>query len=371
MNNENINWINYPNYAFFENISSMSLTKLNKYKNIVIFDLDGTIIKTKSGKVFPTNFNDWLFNYENIVSTINGMNDTIVGIISNQKGLKTKSQIEDWQNKINNIMKSIKFNFVFSSFKDDRYRKPMIGSWELLKERFNSLDIAKLNITYVGDAAGREGDHTDTDLKFALNCNFKFSTPEKFFKIKVPKKNMTITYPELSYFTKIQFNNIIKEITNEIKDNNKVLIVMIGFPGCGKSYLRKLFINEFNKFKYNNKDDIKNKNINNNIINKHDKDINFIIDDNTNTNLKSRNELYKIYQNHYKIGIYFNYEIDLAMHLNYIRMYWYGAELVKKVVYNTLNKNFDIPDNKEFNLLITLDKIIPEFNMETSMKYYF
>jgi hypothetical protein len=50
-------------------------------------------------------------------------------------------------------------------------------------------------------------------------------------------------------------------------------------------------------------------------------------------------------------------------------MYWYGAELVKKVAYYTLNKKFDVPDNKEFDLLIQLDKIIPDF--ETSMKYYF
>jgi hypothetical protein len=138
-----------------------------------------------------------------------------------------------------------------------------------------------------------------------------------------------------------------------------------------ESYLRKLFINENNNFKYINNDDIKNKIINDKLINKHNKEINYIIDDNTNTTLKSRNDISKIYKDHFKIGIYFNYDIDTSMHLNYMRMFWYGYSLIKKVAYNTLNKKFNIPTEKEFDLLIELNKIIPEFDLETSVKYYF
>lgn len=365
MNNK---WINSSNYTFYDNLSN---TNLNNNKNIVIFDLDGTIIKTKSGKIFPTNKNDWIFNYDNVISVMNNLENTIIGIISNQKGLKSDTQIKDWQDKINNICKSVNFHFVFASFKDDRYRKPMISSWDFIKEKFKNLNIPNSNITYVGDAAGREGDHSDTDLKFSLNCGFKFSTPEKFFGSKVSKQTLTITYPELTYYTKTNFNNVSKEIINKFKENEKVLVVMVGFPGCGKSYLRKLFINEYSNFKYTNKDDIKNKVINNNLVSKHDENIDFVIDDNTNMSLKNRKDLFKIYKSHYKIGIYFDYEIDLAMHLNFMRMYWYGAELIKKVAYYTLNKNFDIPNEKEFDMFVRLDKVIPDFNFETSMKYYF
>ena len=369
MNNRiNEKWNNYNSFSFYNNISSI---KINNCKNIVIFDLDGTIIKTKSGKTFPINSNDWIFNYDNVSEIINNLENTIVGIITNQKGLKSDSMIKDWQNKLDNITKNINIHFIFSSFKDDRYRKPMIGSWEFLKETFKEFNnFSNNNIFYIGDAAGREGDHTDTDLKFALNCNFKFNTPEKFFKIKMSKQNLTITYPELEYYTKTDFNKILKNITSNFH-KQKILITMIGFPGCGKSYLRKYFINNDSKFKYTNKDDIKQKIKNDNLITKHNKDINFIIEDNTNTNLKNRNELYKIYNSHYKIGIYFNYELDLAMHLNYMRMYWYGTELIKKVAYYTLNKNFDIPSEKEFDAFIKLDKLIPDFNLENNLKYYF
>jgi bifunctional polynucleotide phosphatase/kinase len=368
MSNKTEKWINLESFTLFNNFSNI---KIGNCKNVIIFDLDGTIIKTKSGKTFPTNFNDWVFNYGNVVEKINSVDNAIIGIISNQKGIKSDSQLKDWQTKLTNIMSQIKFHFVFASCKDDRYRKPMIGSWEYIKDNFlKELNIPTNQIIYVGDACGRTGDHADTDIKFAYNCGFKFSTPEKFFNIKVGKQIASITYPELEYYTKVEFNKMIKSIT-DCFNKDKILITMIGFPGCGKSFMRKYLINSYPDFKYINKDDAKSKIINDNLVSKKDPNIRFIIDDNTNTNLKNRTELYKLYKSHFKIGIYFDYELDLAMHLNYMRMYWYGAELIKKVAYHTLNKNFDIPNEKEFDLFVKLDKLIPDFNLESTMKYYF
>jgi bifunctional polynucleotide phosphatase/kinase len=361
-------WINNESFTLFDNISDL---KLNNWNNIVIFDLDNTIIKTKSGKVFPDSSTDWIFNYNNVVETFNKLDKTIFGIISNHKGIKTNKQLNDWQIKLNSIMKQINFHFVFASLTDNRYRKPMVGSWEYIKENFlKGLNITNNEIIYVGDACGRDGDFSDTDIKFAYNSGFKFNTPERFFNIKIPKQIASITYPELEYYTKTEFNKIMNQIIKCFNKEN-ILIVMIGLPSCGKSFIRKFLINLNSNFKYINKDDIKIKIINKNIINKHNENINYIIDDNTNTTFKNRNELCKIYNSHFKIGIYFDYELDLAMHLNYMRMYWYGAELIKKVAYYTLNKNFDKPNETEFDLLIKLNKIIPDFNLESTMKYYF
>ena len=370
MNNKNFGkWINADNFTFYDNISSL---KPDNYKNIVIFDLDGTIVKTKSGKIHPLDSDDWIFNYDTVTEKFNGLDKTIVGVISNQKGIKSINKLIEWQTKLKNIMKHINFHFIFASLKDDRYRKPMIGSWEYIKDNYLKGFNIQLdnNITYVGDACGREGDFSDTDLKFAYNCEFKFSVPEKFFNIKVPKQIASITYPELKYYSKIEFNKITDQII-KCFNKDKILVTMIGFPGCGKSFLRKFLVNSNPNFKYFNKDDVKAKIINDNLISKNNSTINYIIDDNTNTTLKSRNEIFKLYNNHYKIGIYFDYEIDLAMHLNYIRMYWYGAELIKKVAYFTINKKFDKPDEREFDLLIKLDKILPDFNLNSSFKYYF
>ena len=361
-------WINNETFTLFDNVSNLNL---NNWNNIVIFDLDNTVIKTKSGKIFPINENDWIFNFNNIIEILNKLDKTIIGIISNQKGIKNDNKLKEWQSKLNSIMTQINFHFVFASITDNRYRKPMIGSWEYIKDNFlKGLNITNKEIIYVGDACGREGDFSDTDIKFAYNCGFKFNTPEKFFNILIPKQIASITYPELEYYTKTEFNKFMNQIT-KCFDKENILIVMIGLPGCGKSFIRKNLINFNSNFKYINKDDIKKKIINNNIINKHNLNINYIIDDNTNTTLKNRNELYKIYNSHFKIGIYFDYELDIAMHLNYMRMYWYGSELIKKVAYYTLNKKFDKPNEKEFNLFINLNKIIPDFNLESNMKYYF
>jgi bifunctional polynucleotide phosphatase/kinase len=35
---------------------------------------------------------------------------------------------------------------------------------------------------FVGDAAGRKGDHSDTDRKWAINAGLRFHVPEELFK---------------------------------------------------------------------------------------------------------------------------------------------------------------------------------------------
>ncbi|XP_062101640.1 polynucleotide 3'-phosphatase ZDP-like isoform X3 [Humulus lupulus] len=50
---------------------------------------------------------------------------------------------------------------------DDPYRKPKPGMWHLLEKHFNSgISIDMDQYFYVGDATGRENDHSDTDIKF-------------------------------------------------------------------------------------------------------------------------------------------------------------------------------------------------------------
>lgn len=362
----NNKWIQNETFLFYNNVPTDNLTK---WKKIIIFDLDGTLIKTKSGKKFPSNSDDWVFNYDSVIQTIDNLTNTIVGIISNQKGIKNSTLANEWKKKINNILSYINVHFVFASLKDSRHRKPMIGSWQYIKE--NSLSgINTNNILYVGDACGRLEDFSDTDLKFAHNCEFKFKTPEKFFSIKTKPYKMTLTYPELEYYSKVEFDNTINLIIEQSK-KNQVLIIMGGLPGCGKSFLRKYLIEKMPNFKYVNKDDIKNHVVSNNLIKKHDSSINWIIDDNTNLSNTSRQELFKIYESHYKIGIFFDYSIDLAMHLNYARMFWYGGELIKKVAYYTLNKKYVEPNKNDYNLFVKFEKILPYLKINSSMKYYF
>jgi len=366
----NKNWINSNNFIYYYSPDLIQSQSIN-YTKIIIFDLDYTICKTKSGKVFPTNKDDWEFLFPNIIDTINNLdNKTIIGICSNQKGIKSIEQINDWKTKLNNIITHFnKFHFIFASLKDDRYRKPMIGSWDFIKDNIlTGISTSNCEITYIGDACGRPSDHSDTDIKFAYNSQFKFKTPEQFFKIKVQKQIASISYPDIEYLSIKQFNDKISNIKN-LLSNDKVFIMMIGFPASGKSFLRKYIINFEKKFNYYNKDEKKFESVN--TTNNMNTTNNFIIDDNTNMNLKKRKQILDKYSSSYKIGIFFDYSIDLCMHLNYMRMYWYGHELIKKVGYNVLNKTYSKPTANEFDSLITIDKVLPQFNLKIPFKYYF
>lgn len=347
---------------------------------VYLFDLDLTLIKTKSGKKFPTSKTDWEFLNSQVITKLNKLaqNDNYAfGIISNQKGLKTLAQITDWEDKLNQVAKQIKIHWVFASVSDDRFRKPMCGSYEYIKSRMTNIDWEKLNaqsqIYYIGDAFGRKDDFSDTDIKYAINCGFKPKTPEIFFGIEASSEhNAIITYPAINYFDKVEQDNWFKIFDDIIKSNSKVLIMTIGLPASGKSFFRKELIKRYPQFSYSNNDDLNDKVLSRNLIKKITPSYDFVIDDNTNVDKIARNAKLKQFESHYKVGVWFDYDLELCWHLNWMRMYWFGGKLLPKVTYYTLNKKFDQTDlNKEFDKFVKVDKVFGEFNLNNQMQYYF
>jgi bifunctional polynucleotide phosphatase/kinase len=392
------------------------------FKNIYLFDLDDTIIKTKSGKTFAISSTDWEFLDKNVVSKINKLydNNNFIGIISNQKSLKSEFLINNWTKKINDITKILKVHVVFASTTDNKYRKPMPGSLDGIMRLSVPPDTAGLSSAqvlmkageidkyfvankikfgekskkyYIGDALGRDGDHSDTDLKFAKNCNLIIKSPETFFSLPNKNNKASITYPILQYYSKKEQNDILNKLFNviskNISDNKKTLIMCIGLPACGKSYIRNIILKKFSEFKYTNNDDIndyKKNNIKNEFFNKlilDNKNLlnnNFIFDDNTNFNHKKRNKYLEEFKYYFKIVILFDLNMDICMHLNYMRMFYFNKPLISKVVYRTLLKsNPDIFNNKfeEFNYSININKLFNAFNPTNfnnenyNLKYFF
>ena len=143
-------------------------------------------------------------------------------------------------------------------------------------------------------------------------------------------------------------------------------------PACGKSFIRKELIKRFPQFAYSNNDDIHNNVQSRMLIKKISTNYDFIIDDNTNLIKSEREAKLKEFESYYKIGIWFNYELEVCWHLNWMRMYWFGEKLLPKVIYYTLNKKF-IPDDidKGFDKFIEISKIFREFNFDNKIKYYF
>ncbi len=368
---DNFIWkqLNFGIYGYNENITK---TNNNNIQKICIFDLDNTIIKTKSGNVFPKNLNDWKFLFNNTIETFKQEN-IIYGIVSNQNGLKTESKKNDWITKLNNIIKFIPIHFVFASTENNKYRKPLPNSWYFIKEHilFNvNVKLLEENkkIYYIGDACGRDNDFSDTDLKYALNLNIKFKTPEKYF-LKTKNETINVSYPNFEYYSNDEFNEILNKIINLM--DKKIIIVMVGFPASGKSFLRNQLISLNNNFKYFNNDDINNHVNSNNLIKKISNEHNYIINDNTNLLLKHRIDINKLPE-HYKLCIYFNHSTEVLQYLNYHRMYYNEQNLISSVVYRMLNSKITKNDKNldEFDEIIEINKIFPQFN-NNNVKYLF
>eukprot|EP00210_Caulerpa_lentillifera_P002574 g2469.t1 len=68
---------------------------------------------------------------------------------------------------------------IYISTSRDTFRKPETGMWDFFLNKHQEVD-KKLSF-YVGDAAGRPKDFSDSDLKFAENIGLAFFTPEDYF----------------------------------------------------------------------------------------------------------------------------------------------------------------------------------------------
>lgn len=103
---------------------------------IAAFDMDGTIITTRSGHVFPTDCNDWKINSLEISKTIRTLseNNYKIVIFTNQGGIGRYNVDEiSFKEKIENIFNEIKTPVqVFVATHNDIYRKPAPGMWNIL-----------------------------------------------------------------------------------------------------------------------------------------------------------------------------------------------------------------------------------------------
>lgn len=157
---------------------------------VACFDLDGTLIVTKSGKTFPVNDQDWKLFDVSVPAKLAELWEKgfYLAVISNQGGLSKVKSLISFKEKIDRVMAmlGVPIDFI-CAFEDDIFRKPRIGMWEFIS-RHRGLPLyspGRENI-FVGDAAGRprdgirEKDFSDSDYKFSINCGFSFQTPEKF-----------------------------------------------------------------------------------------------------------------------------------------------------------------------------------------------
>jgi DNA 3'-phosphatase len=139
-------------------------------ESVIAFDLDDTLMskRTCKNRILMKNR---LKKLQSLVKK----GDQIV-VISNQleRSIGDK-KLGELINRFEEQVPHVYMRIYVSRSKDD-YRKPSTGILKMIKEQYDVMPYA-----YIGDAAGRKQDFSDSDLEFAKNGNIKFYTPEEFF----------------------------------------------------------------------------------------------------------------------------------------------------------------------------------------------
>ena len=353
-------------------------------KPLITFDYDDTLCSK-----FTSNL---LTNVEKVILQL--CKQYNICIFTNQMGISknktTHNEIQERFDKFIKIIEDACFRLnqilniqIFYSTHDDIYRKPMLGMYELMKKILNPSNVEY----YCGDAAGRKGDFSCSDLYFANNCNVKFKTPEEIFHNSQKNNNLCskdlkslLLYSDDKWYNGIQNNdrNIIEfedvnvlDNTNIFESQKKTLLLLIGSQGSGKSTLSKYIAKTYN-FEIINGDTYKTKNKMLTTFKKY-QDINNkgIIIDNTSPTLKSRLSWIDLLTEREKwhiVYIFINIDKLISVHLTKYRQCFTGVK-IPSVAIHSFYKNLEIPTQEECDKLIIINKPIINYKFNNKLRF--
>lgn len=365
-----MNWI--ENASHLIGFNKYKFEDINSTNNkIAGFDLDLTLIRPTNGKKFSDSVTDWEFFDDSKIKLKNYHNDGYkIVIITNQNGIGIGKVNKDvWKKKIELFASKIKIPFViFAAMQKDEFRKPYTGLWN----KYIKCDFA--TSFYCGDSAGLpkrrikgqviKKDISDSDLKFALNIGIKFMHRDEFiFGIK---QDIIIDYP-------IDFNNIkYGKYSRFIPLDKQEMIIMVGYPGSGKSYYVKNYIVGNNKnYVRINQDTLKTKQKCLKVAESEIRNNKSVVIDNTNPSKDDR-KLFINLAKKYNIScrcIHFITSKNISNHNNHYR----GGKIVPKIAYNIFTKRYCKPSiNEGFVDILEMDFVIDNDNCDMTKykKYY-
>lgn len=325
---------------------------------VAAFDLDGTLIDTKSGRTFAKDEKDWRWWDSVVPKKIVSLHEEgfKIVIFSNQNGLNSDKKINSFKFKVESILSQVDVPVLFlAAMKKDTFRKPMTGMWDWFVNNNQEVSVDKAASFYVGDAAGRqEGwkpkykkDHSCGDRKFAHNINIDFYTPEEFFhqeeKAKFvwngfnPKEHLELTVPIH-----------MPEDTPLVSDKQE-LVVCVGYPASGKSsFVKKNLVEK--GYVYVNQDTLKTRDRCVRAVKEALAAKKSVVVDNTNPEASTR-ALYLRLAKDAGVPVrcfYFGDNEDLAQHNNYYRaIYKNGKEPLSILAYRMFKSKFQEPTVKE------------------------
>lgn len=173
------------------------------------FDFDWTLVQPKDGKTFPTSIDDWQWLYPSIPEYIRGIHNEgyMIVIFTNQ----TKS----WKNdQILQVAEQLDIPLFIAIATDKPDQKPNTILFDTL---LGDNSINKQESFFVGDALGRPSDFSDSDKVFAERIDVSCFSPEEFFDTGSKEFSIPTILPA----------------------EHSEIIIMMGFPGSGKSTIAK------------------------------------------------------------------------------------------------------------------------------------
>uniref|UniRef100_A0A672LSP5 Bifunctional polynucleotide phosphatase/kinase-like n=1 Tax=Sinocyclocheilus grahami TaxID=75366 RepID=A0A672LSP5_SINGR len=193
------------------------------------FDIDGCIITTKSGKVFPTSPDDWRILFPEIQPRLASLlkKGYKVVFFTNQMGI-SRGKLRPEVFKSKQAAGLVGVSCVYEGI-------------VVFLQVNGGVTVDVSQSFYVGDAAGRPAnwapgkkkkDFSCSDRLFALNIGLQFQTPEEYF---LGWKPAQFNLPELDPRKLDSKRHLYDPPDASLTSTKQEVIVAVGFPGSGKS----------------------------------------------------------------------------------------------------------------------------------------
>jgi len=360
---------------------------LKSSTKIAGFDMDETLITTKSGAKFPKNKSDWQWWNPSVPKKLKEIyaDGYKVVIMSNQNGIgKGKVDASAIEGKIIDIAKELGFPIqALLATKDDMYRKPGIRMWEYLLAYGN--DDTKIEISkcyYVGDAAGRPKnwapekpkDFSCSDRKFALNAGITFHTPESFFlaQKEYPTWDWDGIDPKVA-LASLKGLELFTPSTPPLTAKEQEAILMVGPPGSGKSTFCKKYLVPHG-YEWVNQDTLKKKEKCAKVAREAIQAGKSVVIDNNNYDPSTRAYFIKEIESAKKIPIrcfHMQTPLELAEHMNLYREKKTNQPHIPDIAYNMYKSRYEKPALDEGYTEIKKINFVPDFANEADLAMFY